>query len=132
MSLGDLNPIKPVATLTKYLLIGIIAIVIIVVFFVNYSSFVIPLVMVAVIAAFLFITPAGRNGPVWQSLLFISLAFFLTYAIQKLSVNPLSTTFGVSTSIGGLIAGLISVLISGIVLMGLITIMLQKSRHRKA
>jgi hypothetical protein len=106
--------------LVKWVVIGIVAIVMICIFFIGYGGFFIPLLMVAAIALFILASGATKTTPLWQILIFILVAFFLTYAVQRLCVYGLSSTFNVQGEISDLGAGLVAAFVSGFVLMLLI------------
>jgi len=106
--------------LVKWVVIGIVAIVMICIFFIGYGQYFIPLLMVAAIALFILVSGAVKTTPLWQIAIFIFVAFFLTYAVQKLCIYGLSSTFSVEGEISDLGAGLVAAFVSGFVLMLLI------------
>lgn len=108
-----------IAKLMKYAFVTVIGLVFLAVLVIGFGEFFIPLLMVAVIAAFWIITGTAKS---WWAPLWLALAFLMTWGVQKLNVYALSTfEMNISDNVLMLYCGLFSAFIVGIVLLILIS-----------
>lgn len=108
--------LKPFAIgeLVKWIVLGIVGIVLLIAFVAFSWEYVIPLIMVAVMGIFMIVSGVLKQKPM-IGLSFLMLAFVLTWGIQKISVYQLSV-FGLQGETSTIIGGLLGVFVVGIFL----------------
>ena len=119
--MSELGKVFGFGDIAKWVVVGIIAIIFMVVFFVGYGMWLIALLAGGAIAIFILVSGKAKDTPLWQILLFIFFAFFLTYAVQQLSIYGLSSTFAVEGQMSDIACGLIAVVVVGFVMISLIS-----------
>ena len=106
--------------LAKWIIIGVIAITLLAFFMIGFGKWFIPLLMVLIVSGFLLLSGAYKQAPLYQTMTFILVAFFLTYAIQALPLMSLQM-MGYEEQHAQIISGVVAILVTIPIMVTLIT-----------
>ena len=115
-----LSKLMGVGEIAKWIIIGILAIGFMLFFFIGFGKFFIPLLMVLIVCGFLLISRAYERAPLYQTMIFIFVAFLLTYAIQALPLMSLQA-MGMEEKHAQVVSGILAILITIPIMCMLIT-----------
>lgn len=87
----SLSKIMPIQGLARTALLFVLALILIVIFFVGFSQYFIPLLLTIIVVALIYFTGMARTTPPWQIMVFILATFGMGYFIQRMTLIRMQT-----------------------------------------
>jgi len=88
MSLSKLIPFQG---LIRTALLFVLALVVIIIFFVGFSAYFIPLLLTVIVIALIYFTGMAKTTPPWQLMVFVLATFGMGFFIQRITVIRMQT-----------------------------------------
>lgn len=91
MSLAKLIPLQG---LIKTVLLFVLALILILIFFVGFGQFFIPILLTGIIIAFIYFTGMAKTTKSWQLMVFVLATFVMGFFIQRMTLIKMQTVDG--------------------------------------